>query len=292
MIVKPQPHAVEETTVSIGKKTEIYTQSSLNGDKQLIQTVWNLSRVIISVCSYNELVQGEKETTYRFQRPLLRDQVIVRFLSKKARTIFKSPIPNDLTIFEWRQLSKRLDCIWSQLKAQTMFEIQLVAGKSQHVSSSHIMDSTGQLRQYVTINRHYIPPSSLSWKFGSASVSLSVDDFRELRKSAESIELTVSALNDRLQAEYDDSIYSSHLSDLSNDSDETHSHDDVDITHSDNDHVADTSAGTAAPDNIDDAGETSSAKGNSVASSPSSPDKTSPQKSSAGPTDKASFVDI
>ena len=217
------------------KKTVSPNQSSTDDDAAQ-KTAWNLERAIVSIHRYNDLVHTEKDTNFKFQTPLPRDQVIVRFLSKSTKNLYRQPVPNDMTFTEWNQLFAKLDYMWTQIKCQKIFEIPLIAGKSQHASTSHVMDSNGEIRQYLTLNRHYLATDSMSWKYGSANCNLSVKDFKTLRKISCDIDYAVKFLDSTLKMEYDVKVCTARLDSMRND---INSPDDLNDSDDDDDYAYD-----------------------------------------------------
>ena len=212
--LQKQPLAlVLNSDASYTNVPELYTKTSIEADSGklidgvLIQTHFPFERCTISVRSYNDIQTEENVNSYK--KLLSRDQIVVRFATKNSKNPWSTSYPNDLTMSEWIRLHDMLPFFYNQLKHGKHFKKQLIPFRSQHVSSSQHMTHQNTVRQYITINRHYQPCGSDEWHYGKANCTLSVDDFKLLRKHADQISLAVTALDRQFQKNYDELMYCS-----------------------------------------------------------------------------------
>ena len=212
--LQKQPLAlVLNSDASFTNVPELYTKTTIEADNGkmidgvLVQTHFPFEKCTISVRSYNDIQTEENGNGYK--KLATRDQIVVRFATKNSKNPWSTACPNDLTLAEWVRLNDMLPFFYNQLKQGKHFKKQLIPFRSQHVSSSQHMTHQNTVRQYITINRHYQPCGSDEWHFGRANCTLSVDDFKLLRKHADQISLAVTALDRQFQKNYDELMYCS-----------------------------------------------------------------------------------
>ena len=184
--------------------TQLFAQNSPNGPKKILPTVWNLPSCIISVCSFNELIEKKQNGAgYKFSKPMKRDQVLIRFLAKKAKSLWKPPAYNDLTMEEFNALVKNMPYIISQLRIKEMFKLQLIPNGTQFVTSSQVYSGAGHLIQTMSINRHYIDKESTQYKFGSANCLFTMSDIIQFQAIVSEIENAAITLNASMIRDYE-----------------------------------------------------------------------------------------